>query len=102
MKTRTSDGGECANRNSRLLPAAPKTFSRSFVVAAGLLAMSMLVPPAKAVPVQLLSARNPSVPLPGLLVLDKSLPIREIRTKIFHNIFERIALVPANYLVTGY
>jgi Tol biopolymer transport system component len=44
---------------------APKTSSRSLVVAAGLLAMTMLVPLAKAVPVQLLSARNPSVPLPA-------------------------------------
>ena len=47
------------------MPAAPKTFCRSLVVATGFLAMSMLVPLAKAVPVQLLSARNPSVPLPA-------------------------------------
>jgi Tol biopolymer transport system component len=65
MKTRTSDGGECMNRNLRMMPAAPKTFCRSLVVAAGFLALAMLVPPAKAVPVQLLSARNPSVPLPA-------------------------------------
>jgi Tol biopolymer transport system component len=48
-----------------MMPAAPKTFCRSLVVAVGLLAMTMLVPLANAVPVQLLSARNPSVPLPA-------------------------------------
>ena len=65
MKTRTSDGGECMNRNLRMMPAAPKTFCRSLVVAAGFLALVMLVSPVKAVPVQLLSARNPFVPLPA-------------------------------------
>ena len=65
MKTRTSDGGECTDQNQRLMPAASKTFSRGLVVAVWLLAMAMFVPPAKAVPVQLLSARNPSVPLPA-------------------------------------
>jgi Tol biopolymer transport system component len=65
MKTRTSDGGRFTNRNLRLMPAAPKAFSRCLVVAVGFLAMAMFVPPTKAVPVQLLSARNPSVPLPA-------------------------------------
>ena len=53
------------NRNLRMMPAAPKTFCRSLVVAAGFLALVMLVSPVKAVPVQLLSARNPFVPLPA-------------------------------------
>jgi Tol biopolymer transport system component len=37
----------------------------SFAVAVRFLAMTILVPPASAAPVQLLSARNPSVPLPA-------------------------------------
>ena len=65
MKTRTSDGGECTNQNPRMMPAAPKAFSGSFAVAVWFLAMAMLVPLANAVPVQLLSARNPSVPFPA-------------------------------------
>ena len=65
MKTRTVDCGECTNQNPRMMPAAPKAFSGSFAMTVWLLAMSMLVPLAKAVPGQLLSARNPSVPLPA-------------------------------------
>jgi Tol biopolymer transport system component len=65
MKTRIVDGGECTNQNPRMMPAAPKAFSGSFAMTVWLLAMSMLVPLANAVPVQLLSARNPSVPLPA-------------------------------------
>jgi hypothetical protein len=65
MKTRTSDGGEFTNRNSRLVPAAPKAFSGSFAVAVWFLAMAIFVPLANAVPVQLLSARNPAVPFPA-------------------------------------
>ena len=34
--------------------------------------------------------------------LGKSLPVRQIRAEISHTIFERIALVPASYLVTRY
>ena len=64
MKTRIVDGCEFANQNPPMMPAAPKIFSGSFAVAVGFLAMTMLVPLANAVPVQLLSARNPSVPLP--------------------------------------
>src|SRR5450759_427702 len=65
MKTRTSDGGECTNQSPRMMPAATKTFSGSFAVAVWFLAMAIFVPLANAVPVQLLSARNPSVPLPA-------------------------------------
>jgi hypothetical protein len=36
------------------------------------------------------------------LDLCKSLPVRQNRAEIFRKIFERIALVPASYLVTGY
>ena len=65
MKTRIVDGGEFANQNPRTRPAAPKIFSGSFAVAVWFLAMTIFVPLANAVPVQLLSARNPSVPLPA-------------------------------------
>src|SRR5664280_1553927 len=63
MKTRTSDGGRFTNRNSRLVPAAPKAFGRNLAVAIWLLVIATLVPVADAA--QLLSARNPSVPLPA-------------------------------------
>src|SRR5208282_954674 len=65
MKTRIAAGCEFTSPNRCVVPKAPKTSSRSLVVAAGLLAMIMLVPLANAGPVQLLSARNPSVPLPA-------------------------------------
>ena len=47
-----------------MMPAAPKIFSGSFAVAVWFLTVAVSVLPAKAAPVQLLSARNPSVPLP--------------------------------------
>ena len=65
MKTKIVDGGEFANQNPRTRPAAPKIFSGRFAVAVWFLAMTIFVPLANAVPVQLLSARNPSVPLPA-------------------------------------
>ena len=65
MKTRIVDGGESANQNPRTRPAVPKVLSGSFAVAVWFLAMTIFVPLANAVPVQLLSARNPSVPLPA-------------------------------------
>ncbi len=65
MKTKIVDGGESANQNPRTRPAAPKVFSGRFAVAVWFLAMTIFVPLANAVPVQLLSARNPSVPLPA-------------------------------------
>src|ERR1039458_10189997 len=65
MKTRTSNGGRFTNQNLRMMPAAPKAFSGSFAVAVWFLAMAIFVPLANAVPVQLLSARNPSVPFPA-------------------------------------
>ena len=65
MKTRIVDGGEFANQNLRRRSAAPKVFSGGFAVAVWFLAMTIFVPLANAVPVQLLSARNPSVPLPA-------------------------------------
>src|ERR1035437_1810679 len=65
MKTRIVDGGESANQNPRTSPAVPKVLSGSFAVAVWFLAMTIFVPLANAVPVQLLSARNPSVPLPA-------------------------------------
>jgi len=63
MKTRIVDGGEFANQNPPMMPAAPKIFSGSFAVAVWFLTVAVSVFPAKAAPVQLLSARNPSVPL---------------------------------------
>ena len=63
MKTKTSDGVGFTNRNSRRAPAAPQTFGRNLMVAAWLLAMATLVPAAGAA--QLLSARNPAIPLPA-------------------------------------
>ena len=63
MKTRTSDGGRFTNRNLRLMPAAPKAFGRNLAVAIWLLVIAILIPVADAA--QLLSARNPSVPLPA-------------------------------------
>jgi Tol biopolymer transport system component len=63
MKTRIVDGGEFTNQNPPMMPAAPKIFSGSFAVAVWFLTVAVSVPPAKAAPVQLLSARNPSVPL---------------------------------------
>ncbi len=65
MKTRIVDGGEFANQNPRTRLAAPKVFSGGFAVAVWFLAMTIFLPLANAVPVQLLSARNPSVPLPA-------------------------------------
>jgi Tol biopolymer transport system component len=64
MKTRIVDGCEFANQNPPMMPAAPKIFSGSFAVAVWFLTVVVSVLPAKAAPVQLLSARNPSVPLP--------------------------------------
>ena len=63
MKIRTSDGVGFTNRNSRRAPAASKAFGRNLAVAAWLLAMATLVPAAGAA--QLLSARNPAIPLPA-------------------------------------
>ena len=63
MKIRTSDSVGFTNRNSRRGPAAPKACGRNLMAAAWLLAMATLVPAAGAA--QLLSARNPAVPLPA-------------------------------------
>jgi Tol biopolymer transport system component len=63
MKTRIIDGGRFTNRNLRLMPAAPKAFGRNLAVAIWLLVIATLIPVADAA--QLLSARNPSVPLPA-------------------------------------
>ena len=65
MKTKTFDGRGFTNRNSRRMPAALKTYRGRLAVAAGLLALALLVPPARAVPVQLLSARDASLSLPA-------------------------------------
>ncbi len=65
MKTRISVDGECANQNLRRMPVAAKAVSRRLVVVAGLLAAMMFVPLANALPVQLLSVRNSTVPLPA-------------------------------------
>ena len=63
MKTRIVDGGEFANQNPPMMPAAPKIFSGSFAVVVWFLAMAIFVLPANAGPVQLFSVRNPFVPL---------------------------------------
>jgi len=63
MKTRIFDSCEFTNQNLPLLPATSKLFRGSFVVAVWFLAMAVFVLPAKAAPVQLLSARNPLLPL---------------------------------------
>jgi Tol biopolymer transport system component len=63
MKTKTSDGVGFTNRNSRRAPAAPHAFGRNLMVAIWLLAIATLVPAAGAA--QLLSARNPAIPLPA-------------------------------------
>src|ERR1039458_3043405 len=63
MKTRIVDGGEFANQNPPMMPAAPKIFSGSFAVAVWFLTVAVSVLPANAGPVQLFSVRNPFVPL---------------------------------------
>jgi Tol biopolymer transport system component len=63
MKIRTSDGVGFTNRNSRRAPAAPQAFGRNLAVAVWLLVMATLVPATSAA--QLLSARNPAIPLPA-------------------------------------
>jgi len=59
------DGCEFMRQSLRKTPAVPKTFSRRTAVAAWFLAMAVLVPLANAVPVQLLTAQDTSVPLPA-------------------------------------
>jgi Tol biopolymer transport system component len=65
MKTKTVDGYERKNRRRRLVFAFAKIFGRNLVGAASLLIITSLVPATGAAPVQLLSARNPSVPFPA-------------------------------------
>ena len=64
MKIKITDGSKFSIRNLRTKPAMPKLLGGSFAVAVCFMAM-MFVAPANAVPVQLLSVRNPSVPLPA-------------------------------------
>jgi len=65
MKTRIANGCEFWNRNSRILSAVMKFCGQNLVGATGLLVIATSVPQANAAPAQLLSARNPSVPLPA-------------------------------------
>jgi Tol biopolymer transport system component len=63
MKTRIIDSCEFTSQNLPLLPAAPKIFRGKFVVAVWFLLLAICLLPASAAPLQLLSARNPLLPL---------------------------------------
>ena len=64
MKTKIFDGSAFTTRNPRIASVTAKIFGRNLIMATWLLAFGVFLVPVNALPVALLSARNPSVPLP--------------------------------------
>src|SRR5579862_8309101 len=65
MKTSTGSKCEFTIQNLRFMPAVAKFFGRNLIVAVWLSVLGIFVAPVNALPVALVSSRNPSVPLPA-------------------------------------